>query len=886
MKASFTSSVSLAALVAVAASTSVHAQEQAPADLVAPVAAEAPVADPSSLPAQEIVIVGSRRAVEQIKSSNAISVFNEEALTAIAPASIASLARSIPGFHAEDSGGEVGNNIAPRGFPLSTQTEFTALQRDGMVVFYDQDILFSQSDRFTRFSNFIAGAQAVRGGSSSVFVGSAPAGYINLLSREGRPGDPTHGDIQFQTNSYDRVGFDGWTTFSLSDSTAAAIGGWWRQDNSGRDPGFNANRGGEINANLVHSFADGRGRIRAEFNLQNDRAIFYLPQPLTGTISDPRSIPGGMSINDGTTGVSASARFLSLPGTPMGDINWDAADGQRDKTLYFGFKLNYDLGGGWSVSNQNRYTDLNTPFNAIINVGNARPLTTIAGEIFARAPGRFAAANGTGGPFFQVRDAGTGEVLATQANANSLNINGFGIDAAYFYRKTEATNFQNDFQLQHEDFKVGSGTLASTFGVYFSDVDGQVLDSRLDTLQSIEGRPRRLDIFFTDAAGAPLASGAAGTYKGLLAGPTGYANVQFNERTIAPYVDFVYDIGSLSLNVGARYETLHVTGQVENPANFDLSRNPATFDPGNPALVSLPFGSGTFRSMDLDFQKLAWTVGGNYKVSSNFALFGRFARGFRMPDPDRYQSLANFDASTPGGLVAIRDFENRPETKPATTTMVEAGFRYNSRPVNVEVNYFFAQAKDLFFNVPTVVNGAIVQRQAFRNTRTHGVEAQISIRPVNNWSIDFSGTYQSPKFFATPVQQALAPNGQTVNLDINGNLPVRTPSAYYQVRSSYDGISTPLGEFSLHGAYSFSGRRFADDANTAKLSAYNLVSLGFGLEMGRGVYVLGDVQNLLKSTGLTEGDPRAGETLVGATNTFNARVVDPQTFILRVGVRF
>lgn len=42
--------------------------------------------------------------------------------------------------------------------------------------------------------------------------------------------------------------------------------------------------------------------------------------------------------------------------------------------------------------------------------------------------------------------------------------------------------------------------------------------------------------------------------------------------------------------------------------------------------------------------------------------------------------------------------------------MVEAGLRYKSRPLNVELNYFFAQAKNLFFNAPTVVNGSIVQR--------------------------------------------------------------------------------------------------------------------------------------------------------------------------------
>ena len=460
MKVSLKSTVCLSALRGIAAPLNAQAQTTSPND--GPQSSQptntAPDRAADAASQQDIVVVGSRQNVRQIKSSNAITLFSEQKLIELAPASIGALVRSIPGFHAEDSGGEVGNNITPRGFPLTTQTQFTALQRDGMVVFYDQDLLFAQSDRFTRFSNFIANAQAVRGGSSSVFVGSAPAGYINLISREGRPGEAAHGDVQFQTNSYSRLGVDAWSTFSLSDSTAAAVGGWWRGDNSGRDPGFTANRGGEINANLKHNFADGNGSIRAEFNLQDDRAIFYLPQPLTGSTVNPRTIPGGMSIHNGTTGASANARFLQLPGTPMGDINWDIADGQRDKTLYFGTKIDYKFGGGWSVSNQSRYTDLYTPFNAIINVGNARSLTTIAGEIYARDPARFAGAAGAGGALnFQVRNAGTGEVIATQANANTLNTNGFGIDAAYFYRKVKATNFQNDFQLQNTDAKFGGG---------------------------------------------------------------------------------------------------------------------------------------------------------------------------------------------------------------------------------------------------------------------------------------------------------------------------------------------------------------------------------------------------------------------------------------------
>ncbi|MFX7571045.1 TonB-dependent receptor, partial [Acinetobacter baumannii] len=88
--------------------------------------------------------------------------------------------------------------------------------------------------------------------------------------------------------------------------------------------------------------------------------------------------------------------------------------------------------------------------------------------------------------------------------------------------------------------------------------------------------------------------------------------------------------------------------------------------------------------LDLQFNRLAWTVGGNYEVRSNFALFARFAHGFRMPDVDQYQSLATFDASTADGQAAIRNFNDRPEVKPITTTMVEAGLRYSSRLVSTE----------------------------------------------------------------------------------------------------------------------------------------------------------------------------------------------------------
>ncbi|RME62436.1 MAG: Plug domain-containing protein, partial [Alphaproteobacteria bacterium] len=137
----------------------------------------APSSSRIGLEMESIIVTGTMRPKEKIRSSNAISTFNAASLEQLNVQSVTELVRSIPGLFVEDSGGEVGNNITPRGFPLTTQMEFTALQRDGMTVFYNQDVLFTQSDRFTRLSNFVSDVEAVRGGNSSIFVGSAPAGY-------------------------------------------------------------------------------------------------------------------------------------------------------------------------------------------------------------------------------------------------------------------------------------------------------------------------------------------------------------------------------------------------------------------------------------------------------------------------------------------------------------------------------------------------------------------------------------------------------------------------------------------------------------------------------------------------------------------------------------
>ena len=838
---------------------------------------ESNTASSGLLDLEEVIVTATTRPKQKINSTNAITTYNEEKLERLAPSSLGELVRGIPGFHAEDTAGETGNNIAPRGFPLTTQTEFTALQRDGLTVFYNQDILFTQSDRFTRLSSFINNIEAVRGGASSVFIGSAPAGYLNLISREGGP--TTQGDMSLEFNNHNRFGLEAWVSGTLSDQTTYAIGGWYREDDSPRDSGFIANQGGELNANLKHKFKNSKGFTKFEYNTQDDKTIFFVPHPLTGSTKNAKTIAGGPSIRDGTNGHSGSARLLKLANTPSGTINIDVADGSHTDATYIGNITEYRLDNDWILKNHVRHTQLKAPFNGIINVGNAESLSQKAQTIFyANNVILNSAADLNGNPLYQIRDAGTGFILADQSNVSSFNVNGMGISAGVWQRNFDADNFQNDLQLSRTIDKVFNGSLHTTFALFFSHIEGDLSDFRINTLQSVESLPQRLDIVFVDSSGSEVAKG---TYRGIQTGAHGFANISYSERTLAPYLDLEYLTGNLTLNLGLRWERLKAEGEAENSTDVTI----ASFAPDADALngaIELPFGNSTFRNFDLNYNEIAWTLASNYQVTDNLAFFGRYTEGFRMPDVDKYMNITAM--ATNEEIVAFNR-STRPETEPTSTVMAEAGVKYLADRYAGFVTLYFASADDLFFNVPTVVGGQVVQRQAFRNTETYGMEAELSAQIIAGWHLGLSYTYQKPEFVDTPIAQAIV-NGQVVNTDINGNLPVRVPETFGQFTTSYIFENLGLASASVNLSYNFSGKRYADDANTAELPAYGVLNIGASIETEQGFYIRTEVKNINNSEGLTEGDPRAGETVAGQTPTFNARIVLPRTVTLQIGTRF
>src|SRR5205823_1934727 len=128
-----------------------------------------------------------------------------------------------------------------------------------------------------------------------------------------------------------------------------------------------------------------------------DHNTFDLPMPLTNAAS-PRSIPFGPDMKKDPTSASSDERILSVSGTPIGQVNFDLADGIFGRMTYVGTQLEFQLAEGVKLQNLNRYTDgyrsIDYAFNAL-----PTPWQTIANNDAARDTAQFAAARDAAGNY-------------------------------------------------------------------------------------------------------------------------------------------------------------------------------------------------------------------------------------------------------------------------------------------------------------------------------------------------------------------------------------------------------------------------------------------------------------------------------------------------------
>ena len=546
----------------------------------------------------DIVVTGLVNKATKLKSSVSITTVNVEQVEQTVPRSTAEIFRTIPGIRSESSGGEGNSNISVRGVPISSGgSKYLQIQEDGLPVLLYGDISFATADIFTRFDRNIAKIEAIRGGSASTLASNSPGGIINFISKNGKK----EGGSFATTFGLDYNSFRNDLEYGskIGDGLYFHVGGFYRLGEGVRSPGFTANNGGQMKFNITKEFKKGSITIYTKF--LNDRAAAYMPMPIqvTGTNANPNW--GSVNGYDATSGTQQSIYLNQNVGLGAdGQLNRAAVnDGMHPVSKSVGANLNFDLGEGWKIDNNGRFS---------VN----------SGQFIAPFPAQVANASEIADSF------GAGSTL-TFANDGSPfnNPNGLVSRIHMFDAKlNNLNNFMNDLRVSKRFDEIGLGITAG----YFKSIQNVSISWLWNSyLQEVsDNNPRLINV--TDAGGNLLSENGLYAY-----GTPFWGNLARNYDTqynvSAPYLNVAFDLNDdLTVEGGVRYDKGMVNGSF-------AGGNSTIYDVNNDGSISAPeqdvfaIDNANATAVDYDYSYASYTFGANYLLNEQSSVFGRYSKG-------------------------------------------------------------------------------------------------------------------------------------------------------------------------------------------------------------------------------------------------------------------
>ncbi|WGM48018.1 Vitamin B12 transporter BtuB [Brevundimonas sp. NIBR10] len=778
-------------------------------------------AEPEATTVDEIVVTAVAGSSTTLRSSVSVTTLSAETVEDLAPRSTAEIFRSIPGIRSESSGGEGNANIAVRGLPISTGgAKFLQIQEDGLPVLEFGDIAFGNADIFTRYDATVARVQAVRGGSASTFASNSPGGVINLITQTGsRDGgsfaltrgldfDTTRGDFQFGGR--------------ISESMFGSIGGFYRAGEGARDAGYTGEEGGQVRASLTREFEAGYVRLSAKY--LNDRAIGYLPSPIrvTGTNSDPSwgPLPG----YDASSQTLHSALFRNSPGLDgsNGPRVSDIVDGMHPEVLSGGLEASFDLGAGWTLTDKFRIARATGGFVSPFTAGTGTPSAIAAGIGGAGSVARYA--NG----------ANAGQIVPTTANGNGLlaQIVLFDVDINDF------GNMANDLKLERE-FAAGTGTLKATFGYYRSSQQIDMDWLWNSYLLEVKGDNAALVDVFSSAGVKQTQNGLVG-YGATFFGNCCRRSYDVGYDIDAPYVALSWEAGPLIIDGSLRYDSGTASGTFADGivATRDISGDGVIQIPETKVTV-IDFANT--KPVDYDWNYASYSIGANYQVSDDMAVFGRASRGGR----------ANADRLLFGPAILANGNIRSSDAAVDMVDQYEAGVRYRSGPVQLFATAFLARTEETNFEATS---------QTFTDAEyeAKGIEVEAFYR---NGGFDFSGgvTWTNAEITADRLNPANV-----------GNTPRRQADWVYQATGSYSWGALRVGANVVGTTDSY-----AQFDNQLVLPGYVIVNPFASYDLTEDLSLSLNVNNVFDEFAVTESEE--GSITAGAANVLRARTLNGRT---------
>lgn len=316
---------------------------------------------------EEIIVTGVFGSSELRKAAVSVTSIDEEELDKKVAFSAADMLKDVPGVFVNSALGEIRNVVYSRGLSANSTDGnngyfYVSAQEDGLPVL--NGIMTNYGpDYFLRPDIMTRKVEALRGGTAGITGPNAPGGIFNYLSKTGKSNPGT----EIST----RVGYEGDETNNrqyradfyhggkIIDNLYYAVGGFYRESDGPRNPGYEANRGGQFRANLLYEYD--QGSVQFNFKRLNDHNIWDEFVPSQG-IDDPSPL-GQFKTNSPVQPSRTPFAFRKVTkNTPVGaqptetDV-WDPRDGIHNTQTAYTINWNHELGNGWSFKNDLKYSE-------------------------------------------------------------------------------------------------------------------------------------------------------------------------------------------------------------------------------------------------------------------------------------------------------------------------------------------------------------------------------------------------------------------------------------------------------------------------------------------------------------------------------------------------
>jgi outer membrane receptor protein involved in Fe transport len=728
---------------------------------------------------ERIVVTASPTGgVTTMRSSVSVSTLSADQIQSAQAQSAAEALRSVPGIRSESSGGEGNANVTVRGVPISAGgARYVQFQENGLPVMLFGDIAFATSDMFLRVDGSLDRLQVVRGGSASTMATNSPGGVLNFITKNGSDKGGSIGVSAGLGFDQQRFDFD-YGTGKSANGTSIFFGGHYRIGEGARPAGINQEQGGQIQGSVTQQIGT-MGYVRLNLKALDDRAPTNLPVPVYTSKAGKISEVPGIDPRKASPYSPAWVRDVSIDKN-NNLVSTDVNSGLSVKNNAIGLEAVLDVGNGWTLDERFRKSEISGRFVGVF------PFNNLETKTYKVASGADKGATRTG--------------LVTNAAIFNTSIDDLG-------------SITNEIKLTKK-FALGGADSLNVTGGLFANVQDVALTWHFNHyLMEAKGeKPALVD------TGNPV--------PGLVRFQWGNCctrAIDAQYKTIAPYLALGYEAGPLNVDASVRFDKQNASGSF----NQGTDRNPT-----DPKAVGTAadekFLAANLRTIDYDVKKTSFSIGGNYRITSNLAAFARISEGVAFnADRIMYNSY-ELNGNTPIPVNTVKQ--------------IEGGVKWREGNFNAFVTLFNAKTSESNYEATTRISTS-------RKYDANGLELEASYA-VGEFRLAGGATFTNAKIKAAE------------DASIVGKKPRRQADFVYQLTPSYS-----IGDVTLGASIIGTSKSWGDDGNTITLPAYAVLNAFVNYQAMTNLQIGLGVNNLTNAIGYTEieGDGHAARSINGRT---------------------